>query len=100
MSVHIVNTFMFFCVLETGNKAVPNASTKSGLGRGCSPMLGTGNFQFPGNAIRELRPLCFTTLKVHMLPLMALQVTILHRGLSIVLYSDDVTVLASYASHL
>ena len=31
---------------ETGNKAVPNAGTKSGPGsrRGCSRMLGTGNF--------------------------------------------------------
>ena len=29
---------------ETGNKAVPNAGTKSEPGRGCSRMLRTGNF--------------------------------------------------------
>ena len=29
---------------ETGKQPVPNAGTKSGPGRGCSRMLGTGNF--------------------------------------------------------
>ena len=49
---------------QAGKKPVPNAGTKPGLGRGCSRMLGTGNFQIflenircPGNAIRERRPL-------------------------------------------
>ena len=48
---------------ETGKQPVPNDGTESGPGKGCSLMLGTENFpdffkiQFPGNGIRERRPL-------------------------------------------
>ena len=55
---------MFPNLKQAGKKPVLNAGTELGPGRGCSRMLGTGNFpvffgkiRFPGNGIRERRPL-------------------------------------------
>ena len=58
------NSRMLTDLKKAGKKPVRNASTKSGPGRGCSWMLGMGNFPdflvkiwYPGNGIWEPRPL-------------------------------------------
>ena len=58
------NSWMFPDLKQDGKKPVLNAGTESGPGRGCSRIPGTGNFPdflvkiwFPGNGIRECRPL-------------------------------------------
>ena len=55
---------MFSDLKQAGKKPVLNGGTESGPCRGCSQMLGTGNFpdfygkmRFLGNGIRERRPL-------------------------------------------
>ena len=47
----------FLGLRRDGNWPVPNGWTETQLGRGSSRMLGTGKIWFPGNGIRDRRPL-------------------------------------------